>query len=257
MFGFGRRSGGGGRRAKRGRDIETEIEINFQDAVFGVEKDIRIRKNVACDKCQGSGAEPGAKIEACPVCNGSGRIIKNQRTIFGTVQMETICHNCQGEGKIPSQKCSKCRGSGVYNNDPSITIKIPAGIDNGESIRFAGQGEAGEKGAPSGDLYIKIRVKPDSRFRREGYDIYSEAQIKFTQAAIGAKIEVETVDGNVELKIPEGTQPGTVFRLKEKGVLRLRGRGRGDHLVKVNVRIPKGLSRKLKKTLEELSEDGI
>lgn len=261
MFGFSARGGqgrrGGHRTQQRGRDIEAEIEISFMEAVFGLEKEIKLRKNVVCDKCKGNGAEPGSKVENCGVCHGTGRVIKNQRTIFGMVQMETVCHNCQGEGKIHSQKCTKCRGAGVTTEDTVLSINVPAGIDNSESIRYSGQGEAGEKGAPAGDLYIRVRVKPDSRFRREGYDIHSESQIKFTQAADGDKIEIETVDGPVELKIPEGTQSGTVFRLKERGVPKLRGRGRGDHLVRVNVKIPKGLSRKLRKALEELGEEEV
>ena len=258
MFGFGRGGGAGaGRRRtqQRGRDIEAEIEVSFIDAVFGLEKEIKLRKNVTCDKCKGEGAEPGSKVETCNVCHGSGRVIKNQRTIFGMVQMEAICHNCQGEGKTHSQKCTKCRGTGVTTEDTNLTIKIPAGIDNSESIRYGGQGEAGEKGAPAGDLYIRVRVKPDSRFKREGYDVRSDVEIKFTQASLGDKIEIETVEGFVELKIPEGTQSGTVFRLKEKGIPKLRGRGKGDHLVTVKVKIPKGLSRKLRKALEESGED--
>jgi molecular chaperone DnaJ len=173
------------------------------------------------------------------------------------VQMETLCENCHGEGKVASEKCSKCHGHGVINEEAKLTVKIPGGIDNSESIRYAGQGEAGEKGGSAGDLYVRVRVAPDKRFKREGYDIYSDTEISFTQAALGAKIGIETVDGKVELKIPEGTQSGTVFRLRDRGVPKLRGRGRGDHLVNVIVRIPKGLSRKQKKILEEFGEEGV
>jgi len=255
MFGFGRRQGGGGARSKRGRDIEAEVELNFMEAVFGVEREVRLRKKITCDKCKGSGAEPGTKIETCPVCRGSGRTIKSQRTIFGMVQMEAVCEKCRGEGKVNSKDCTKCHGSGAVNEEVKLAIKIPAGIDSGESIRYAGQGEAGVKGAMASDLYIRTRVKMDSRFNRQGYDIITEKEINFTKAALGAKIEVETVDGSVELKIPEGTQSGTVFRLAGRGVPRLRERGRGDHLVKVTVKIPKGLSRKQRKFLEELGEE--
>jgi len=255
MFGFGRRSGGGGARSKRGRDIEAEVELSFMEAVFGVEREVRLRKKITCDKCKGSGAEPGTKVETCPVCRGSGRTIKSQRTIFGMVQMEAVCEKCRGEGKVNSKDCTKCHGSGAVNEEVKLAIKIPAGIDSGESIRYAGQGEAGVKGASHGNLYIRTRVKTDARFNRQGYDIITEKEINFTKAALGAKIEVETVDGPVELKIPEGTQSGTVFRLAGKGVPRLRERGRGDHLVKVTVKIPKGLSRKQRKVLEELGED--
>ncbi|MDD5031594.1 MAG: molecular chaperone DnaJ [Patescibacteria group bacterium] len=255
IFGFSARGGQGrrgGTRARRGNDIEVTLTIDFFEAVFGAEKEISLQKTVKCDKCGGNGAEPGAKIETCKSCKGSGRQIRMQRTIFGQVQTQVSCPDCNGEGKTFSEKCKKCGGRGIVREMTNLKVKIPAGIDEGESIRLSGQGEAGAKGASAGDLYLKIRVKPDKRFERDGYDIKSTSEIKFSQAALGDKIEVATVDGPVKLKIPEGTQSDTVFRLRDRGIIKLQGRGRGDHLVKVIVKTPTGLSRKQRKALEEL-----
>jgi len=260
IFGFGGGRGRGQSKARRGNDIETTLTIEFNEAVFGAEKEVSLRKIVTCDKCQGSGAEPGAKIETCKTCNGRGQVNRVQQTIFGQVQMQSACPDCGGEGKKHSQNCTKCAGRGVVEDIVNLKIKIPAGIDNGESIRLTGQGEAGVKGGQAGNLYIKIRVKEDKRFQRNGFDIVSRAEINFTQAGLGDKIEVETVDGKVDLKIPEGTQSGTVFKLKGKGVPLLNARGiwsgenkRGDHLVEVIVVTPKSLSRKQREVLRELN----
>jgi len=251
IFGFG----GGGRRAqgpRRGEDIQAILTISFEDAVFGVDRDIDLRKNVVCDVCKGSGAKPGAKIETCKTCGGAGKIRKIQRTILGNMQTEVICPDCNGEGKTYSEKCSQCHGAGIENKNIKLTVKIPAGINNGESIRLTGQGEAGEKGASSGDLYLKMRVAESKKFHREGYNITTKKEISFTQAALGDKIEIETIHGNVNLKIPEGTQSGTIFKLRSKGVKELSGRGHGDHLVEVIVKTPKNLNKKQKTLLKEL-----
>ncbi|MDD4333424.1 MAG: molecular chaperone DnaJ [Patescibacteria group bacterium] len=258
IFGFGG-TRGGKRGPKKGRDIETLLTIDFSEAVFGAEKEISLKKIITCDKCHGNGAEPGAKIETCKTCGGTGRVIKMQRTIFGNMQVQATCNDCGGEGKIYSQKCSKCSGRGVAEEIVKLKLKIPAGIDNGESIRLTGQGEAGEKGGVAGNLYVKIRIKEDKRFMRNEYNIESEAEISFTQAALGDNIEVETVDGLVALKIPEGTQSGTIFKLKGKGVPILQSKGfwgdgskRGDHLVEILVKTPKNLTKKQKELLREL-----
>lgn len=250
IFGFG----GGGRkgRARKGGDIQIDIAIEFSEAVFGVEKEISFKKRMSCDRCGGAGAEPGSKIETCKTCGGAGRVMRVQRTILGNMQTQTVCPDCGGEGKKYSQKCSKCGGSGVVQDITKIKVKIPAGIDNNETIRLSGYGEAGIKGAPAGDLYVKIKANPDYRFKREGYDIIYRAEITVAQAALGDKITVPTVDGDVKLKIPEGTQSGKVFRLSGRGVTRLRGRGRGDQLVEVIVKIPTNLTREQKNKLEEL-----
>lgn len=252
IFGFG--GGQKRRQAARGHDLEVRLTIDFLEAVFGTEKTITLTKTVTCAKCAGSGAEPGSKIETCSTCKGSGHVTQIQRTIFGQMQMQTPCQTCHGEGKIITKPCTKCSGSGVTKEQVELTIKIPAGIDTGETIRLTGQGEAGPKGTPAGDLYVHVQVNHDRRFIRQGENIVSNAEITFPQAALGTSIDVETIDGNVSLKIPAGTQSGKVFMLKDKGVPSLRGRGRGDHLVTVIVKTPTNLSRKQKQLLEEFGE---
>lgn len=253
IFGFGGRSQSRGRsRSRRGNDIEVSLTLEFLEAVFGTEKEINLRKTVECDKCKGSGAEPGTTVETCKTCGGTGQVASVQRTVFGNMQVKMTCRDCNGEGKVYKQKCSKCHGSGIMEDIVKLNVKIPAGIDNGESIRLSGQGEAGQKGGQYGDLYLKIRVNPDRRFKREGYNIISQVEISFVQASLGDKVEVETVDGPVDLKIPEGTQSGKIFILRGKGIPALHGRGRGDHLVEVIVKTPTKLSRKQKEMLKEL-----
>lgn len=251
IFGFG---GGSGQRqrSRRGSDIQTILTITFDEAVHGVEKEIRLRRKVKCSHCNGNGAEPGTKIETCKTCNGTGRVSRVQRTILGNMQMQAACDECGGEGKTYAQKCKQCGGQGIKEEVDNLKVKIPAGIDDGEVIRLSGQGEAGEKGASAGDLYLKMSVRGDKRFERDGYDIKSQAEISFTQAALGDKINVETVNGEVKLKIPAGTQSGTVFKLRGKGVVSLRGSGTGDHLVEVHVKTPTNLNRKQKELLKEL-----
>jgi molecular chaperone DnaJ len=259
IFGFSARGGQGRRQRERGRDIEITLNIDFKDAVFGVEREISLRKTVSCSKCQGLGAEPGSDWETCSTCRGSGRVIKIQRTILGNVQMQTTCAACGGQGKIIKEKCRQCKGVGIMSEIVNLKIKLPAGVDNGETIRYTGQGEAALPGGQAGDLYIKVKVNPDKRFKRQGYDILSTADINITTAALGGKIEIATVDGPVELKIPEGTQSGRVFKLKAKGVPQVNGRGRfggaqdrrGDHLVEVIVKTPTDLSKKQKELLKE------
>jgi molecular chaperone DnaJ len=253
MFGF---SSGGSRRergVRKGENIEAILEIDFMDSVFGTEKEILVDKKIKCEKCNGQGAEPGSKIDTCTSCKGSGRVFRVQRTIFGAMQSEAVCHDCQGEGKTYSKKCSKCSGFGVYNGREKIKIKIPAGINNGESIRLSERGHGGLKGAPAGDLRLQIRIKPSTDFERRDYNIYTRETIDVKQAILGDKIKVKTVHGEIILKIPEGTQPGTVFKIKNKGVPKLRGTGNGDHFVEVLVKIPKSMSRKNKKILEEVN----
>ncbi|MFA5184830.1 MAG: molecular chaperone DnaJ [Patescibacteria group bacterium] len=250
IFGFGG-SRGGTKKAARGRDLEMVLNIEFLEAAFGLEKELSFTKNVTCNRCQGNGAEPGSKIENCPTCGGSGRISRLQRTILGNIQTQTACPDCGGEGKIYSQKCRQCGGSGMHRESVSFKVRIPAGINEGESIRLSGRGEAGQKGAPAGDLYLRIKVSPHKKFIRDGYDIRTEETISIRQAALGDKIEVATIHGPLKLKIPEGTQSGTVFKLKEKGIARLQHRGLGDHFVKIIVKIPTGLSKKQKQLLAD------
>ncbi|MBI4779193.1 molecular chaperone DnaJ, partial [Candidatus Falkowbacteria bacterium] len=239
-------SGGGSRRRqsqRRGSDIQVLLTIDFSEAVFGAEKEISLKKTVKCPKCQGEGKEPGTEIITCKTCGGKGQVVRVQRTILGNMQVQMACEDCRGEGKIFKEKCSACRGAGLAQQIVNLKVKIPAGIDNNETIRLSGQGEAAAKGGQAGDLYLKIRVNSDRRFQRDGFNIKSRLEINFSQAALGDKIETITVDGPVELKIPEGTQSGRVFILRDKGVPHLNGRGRGNHLVEVVVNTPTGLSR--------------
>ncbi len=251
IFGFG-----GGRQSQkrqtRGRDMEMALNLSFMEAAFGLEKEISFSKNTTCDRCRGNGAEPGSKVETCKTCNGSGRVNRVQRTILGNIQTQATCPTCDGEGKIYSQKCTKCNGSGIHRENVKITVRIPAGINDGESIRLSGQAEAGEKGAPAGDLYLRIKIQAHKKFIREGYDIKTEEKINIKQAILGDKVDVETIHGVVKLKIPEGTQSGTVFKLKEKGITKLHNRGLGDQYIKIIVKIPSSVNKKQKQLLEEL-----
>lgn len=250
---FGFNSSANSKRSSKGRDIEALLKLDFLEAAHGTEKEISLNKQVKCDECDGSGAEKGSKVETCSQCQGNGFVVRLQRTILGNVQTKSACPKCSGEGKIYSKHCSKCQGSGAFKKQVKIKVKIPAGINTGESIRLATQGEAGLKGSPAGDLFLRIQVMPHSDFVRDDYDIKSEEDISIKQAILGDKISVSTIDGKVKLKVPEGTQSGTSFKLKDKGVFRLHGRGRGDHYVKVRVKIPKSLSKKEKNILEDLN----
>lgn len=255
---FGDFFGGGRSRSasrSRGSDLEYRMEISLKESAFGAEKIINIEKQDECDNCGGKGYEAKAKIISCPECKGSGRVVRQQRTIFGAFQTETICPTCEGEGSKPDKFCSVCHGAGRVKKAKQLKIKIPAGINQGESIKLSGEGEAGEKGSPAGDLYISFVIKAEAGFKREGYDILSRQEINMVQAAMGDKIEVETLGGRVKLKIPAGVQSGQVFKLEGTGAYKLHGRGRGDQLVEVVVKTPKRLSRKAKKLLEELGDE--
>ena len=259
--GFGDIFGFGGRQKKkqnqRGADLEIIISVDFTEAIFGTEKEIKIPKYVKCSDCKGSGADSGAKIETCSVCHGTGTVTKIKRTILGNIQMQTTCEKCQGEGKTISKVCPRCKGKGIVRAEVKLKIKIPAGINNNETLRLSGQGEAGEKDAPNGDLYVRIKVNPSKKFIRDGYNIKSELEITFSEAILGAKKDIETVWGIVSLKIPAGTQSGKIFLLRDKGVPKLHGRSKGDHLVTVIIQVPKNINRKQKKFLEELQESGL
>lgn len=251
IFGFG----GGKQNTKRqarGHDLEMSISLDFMEAVSGTEKDINFSKNIVCSHCQASGAEPGSKIEICKNCNGSGRVTRLQRTILGNIQTQSVCTYCDGEGKTYNKKCSKCEGAGVHREQVKIKVRVPAGINDGESIRLSGQGEAGQKGAEAGDLYLRIKLQAHKKFKRHGYDINTEEIINISQAILGDKIEIETVHGPVKLKIPEGTQSGTIFKLRGKGMIKLHNQGTGDQFTKIIVKIPIGLNKKQKQLLTEI-----
>lgn len=243
--------GGGGRRQRtaKGNDIQFDTEISFRDSVFGTEKTITLTKPTNCERCGGTGGEPGTGMETCKTCKGSGVEMGIQRTILGNMQTKRTCSTCYGSGEIPKKTCITCRGDGIERKQRSLVVTIPGGVENGSMLRVRGEGEHLKKGMP-GDLFVRIFVKSDSRFEREGANLFSEANIGFTQAALGATIEVETIEGKVDLEIPSGTQTETQFRLRAKGVQT--SRGRGDQIVTVHVVTPRKLDRKQRKLLEEL-----
>lgn len=245
--------GGAGRpsqRQARGRDVETTVEISFEDAVFGTKVDLDLTLADTCEHCQGATVEPGYELEQCGECKGSGQVVSVTRTIFGNIQQASVCPRCKGKGKVPAKACSVCRGQGTRAKRQTIGLKIPAGIDDGATIRLRERGEA-VAGGPKGDLYVNVRVKPHKKFTREGDLILSEETVDMVDAALGAVIEVETVDGPVKMKIPAGTQSGTDFKLSGHGVPHLKGSARGAHIVTVNVRTPTQLSRAQRELLEE------
>lgn len=249
--------GGRGSRQQSGRDIQVDTEITFEEMISGVEKKINLYKSVVCDSCDGSGGEPGSKEEKCSTCDGKGQIQRTVRSVLGTFTQASVCPDCKGKGKTYSQKCKECGGDGRKNKDVEITVSIPAGINSGQSISLSGQGEAGPHGAPSGDLFVTVHIPQHDKFQRDGDNIITEEKIKISQAILGDKIEIETVDGKMKMKVPSGTHSGETFRIRSKGVPHLRGGGRGDHLVKVTVEIPSRLSRNQKKLIKELSEEGL
>lgn len=250
--------GGGGRRnpnaPRQGADLQYSMTIEFTEAIFGKETEIRIPKEEECDTCLGSGAKPGTKPETCSVCHGTGQQEQVQNTPFGRVVNRRVCMTCAGKGKIVKEKCPSCRGEGKVRKQKVIPIKIPAGVDNGMQVRVSGQGEPGVNGGPPGDLYIVLRVKDHPFFERDGQDIYCEMPITFVQAALGDEIEVPTLTGRVKLKIPAGTETGTYFRIKGKGVPQTRGHYQGDQHVRVKIKTPKKLSEKQKELLREFAE---
>jgi molecular chaperone DnaJ len=247
---------GGNRGAReRGRDIVLDANASFLNAVFGTEHSVDIMKSVACHHCKGSGGEPGSKQTPCPTCHGRGQVAQNRNTMFGTIQTVSACPSCRGNGKRFERECTVCSGRGNVREHRKMSIRIPAGISDGSSIRVAGEGEAGEMGRAAGDLYVRVHVKPDPRFMRQDDDIVNDIRVPFAEAALGSSAEVETVDGKIEVKIPAGTQPGTVIRLKGHGVPHLRSSGRGDHLAKVLIEVPKKLSKRQKQLLEELRNE--
>lgn len=262
MFFGGQGRGGRSNNAgpQRGADLRYDMEITFEEAAFGVEKEISLKRAERCENCHGEGAEPGSKVETCPECHGSGYVRFTQNTMFGQMVNERPCSRCHGEGKIISNPCKECGGSGTVKKTKKLKVKIPAGVDNGSRLRVGGEGEAGLKGGPSGDLYVYLYVKPHKFFERDGTTVLCEVPINIVQATLGAEIKVPTLDGQVTMKVPEGTQPGKVMRLKGKGIPSLRGGGRGDQLVRMKVVVPTKLTDKQKDALQkfaDISKDNI
>lgn len=248
-FGGSRRS-----RVRKGNDIQIEMTIDFKEAVFGVERTIELKKNITCSECHGQG---GTGSKTCSKCQGSGQVRVQQNTFFGSFQSMSQCPDCEGRGQVVEKICGACAGKGYVMGKDKIEVKVPAGIDDGQSLRLSGKGEPGLKGAPAGDLFIKIKVKADSKFEREGVIIKSTVRLKYSQLIQGDKIEVETVDGSVKLKIPAFTPSGKIFILKNKGVHHLNSRGRGDHLVTVKLSMPDSLTKEQKRLIEELEQKGL
>lgn len=251
FFGGGGGFGGQSRGQKaRGRDVETSVDLTFEEGVFGVERSLKVQLEDTCEHCKGTTAEPGYELITCDTCKGSGQTVRVTRTVFGDIQQAVICPTCKGTGKVPEKQCTVCHGKGTRQKSQVIKLKIPAGIDDGATIRLREQGEAIANG-PKGDLYVNIRVKPHKLFTREGDLILSEAHVSMVDAALGTEIDVSTVDGEVRMKIPAGTQSGTDFKLSGHGVPHLKGSGRGAHIVTIIVDTPSKLSKKQQELLRE------
>ena len=245
--------GGGGQdpsQPQRGNDLRYDMELSFEEAAHGCEREIAVTKPEACEPCQGTGAEAGSRARTCPTCGGCGQVISS-RGIFSIAQS---CPQCRGAGRVVDKLCKECRGQGRVERTSKIKLRIPAGVDTGSRLRSAGNGEAGWRGGPSGDLYVVLHVKPHDIFQRDGDDLLCEVPVSFVQAALGAEIDVPTLDGKAAIKIPAGTQPGTMFRIKGKGMKNVQGYGTGDLHVRINVEVPTRLSTAQKDKLQEFSD---
>lgn len=265
FFGGGGGMGGGGRGGPRGGgrtrgpvtgdDLRFDLEIDFKTAVFGGEEKVRIRHLETCDTCSGDGVKPGSKVSTCNVCGGSGVTMQVTRTPLGNFQTQQVCSSCRGTGQKVEEYCGTCSGQGVNSKTKQIKVTIPPGVENGNKLRVRGEGDAGPKGGPAGDLYIFLRVKESKEFRREGPEIYSDATISYIDAILGASIKTPVVDGEVTIKVPPGTQPGQVMRLRGNGAPRLGNPdSRGDHYVTMNVEIPKDISKEEEDLMKQLQE---
>ena len=254
---YGAGAGGGAYGAggfDRGESLRTSVTISFEEAAFGCEKEISIERVEQCDTCRGTGCEKGTTAEVCPDCRGTGMVQQRRQTPLGFMSTSAPCGRCGGKGRIIHQPCKACHGSGQLRRRKTLKVTIPAGIDNGQTISLRGQGNAGRNGGPAGDLLIVIAVRPHEIFRREGTSVLCEAPITFTQAVLGAELEIPTIDGKVKYSIPEGTQSGTTFRLKGKGIPGLNGRARGDQYVTVYIETPRNLNREQKEALRKFSD---
>ncbi len=255
---FGGGFGGGQRRnpnaPQRGESIRASVSVSFTEAAFGCEKSVTLERSEQCPTCKGSACAPGTTPEICPDCHGTGTVQTRRQTPMGVFASNGPCRKCGGTGRIIHQPCPDCRGTGAVRMRKTIKVTIPAGIDHGQTISLRGQGNAGKNGGPAGDLLITVMVQPHELFRRDGVDVFCEAPITFTQAVLGAELEIPTIDGKVKYSIPEGTQTGTVFRLKGKGIPVLNGRGRGDQYVTVTIETPRNLNKEQKEALRKFSE---
>ena len=255
---FGGGFGGGSQQRRngpqRGESIRASVSISFTEAAFGCEKEITVERSEQCPTCKGNGCAAGTTPEVCPTCHGTGNVQVRRQTPMGVFASTTPCSKCGGSGKIIHQPCPDCHGQGRVRKRRAIKVNIPAGIDDGQTISLRGQGHAGKNGGPNGDLLITIMVQPHEIFRREGTSVFCEAPITFAQAVLGGTLEIPTIDGKVKYDIPEGTQTGSVFRLRGKGIPSLNGRGRGDQYVTVNIETPKNLNKEQKEALKKFSD---
>lgn len=252
--GFGRSSRRARNAPRRGADLRYRVDLDFEEAIFGIEKEIEIVRDEICETCSGSGAEPGTSPVRCSNCNGSGEVRQSRQTIFGSMVQVTTCPTCGGQGETITSPCHTCRGRGLERKTRSKVLTIPAGVDNGTQIRLAGEGQPGMNGGPNGNLFVQINVRGHKFFRRRDYDILLDLNVNIAQATLGAEVDVPTVDGPAVLKIPSGTQPGKVLKMRGKGVPRLRSNSRGDQLVIVNVEVPTRLSGEQRELFEKLAE---
>ena len=242
IFGFGGGSSARRNGPQRGESVRVGVTLTFEEAAFGCKKDLNISRVEECPDCHGSGCAAGTTADTCPDCHGTGTVRTTKRTPFGMVQSTGACAKCGGTGKIIKSPCPTCRGKGAIRRNKKVTVNIPAGIDDGQTISLKGQGSAGANGGPAGDLLVTVAVRESDKFERDGSNVLSAVTVSFTQAALGAELQVDTIDGPVKLNIPEGTQSGSVFRLRGKGIPFLRGSGRGDQYVTVNVEVPRNLN---------------
>ncbi|MCD6426055.1 MAG: molecular chaperone DnaJ [Anaerolineales bacterium] len=255
MFGFGGRSRTASRTApRRGADLQYQVTISFKEAVFGADKEIEVTKDERCDTCGGDGAKPGTSPKTCPECQGRGEVRQTRQTLLGSMVQVTTCPVCQGRGKIIESHCPTCSGRGKVRKTRRKKVSIPAGVDDGTRIRLTGEGQPGENNGPPGDMYLLVRVQPHKYFRRRDNDILLDLKVNVAQATLGAEVLVPTVDGEVKLKIPSGTQPGKIIRMRGKGVPHLRSKSRGDQLVIVNITIPKKLDVEERELFEKLAD---
>ena len=245
------------RRSRKGRDIQIELEIPFEEMILGGRHTVEITKTSTCERCGGNGSEPGTNMIKCGTCQGRGRVEKTQKTFLGTFSQVSACPACRGQGEVPDKACRECNGRGVLRRAEAIEIFVPKGVSEGELLKISGKGEASQFSGVPGDLYVKIRVHPDKKFHRQGSDLIIQLQVKFTVAVLGDSVELETLDGAIKLKIPEGTESGDILKIRGKGVPMTRGYGRGDLLVEIKVSTPRHLSRKAKEAVEKLKEEGI